>query len=269
MPTLQELARMRIVHSVPGMDGVPVRKGVVYRTAGDAALEMDVYAPAPGAAPGRSPVVVLIHGGPIPEGTNVKEMGVFVSTGQLLGALGFTVVTFNHRWHGPRHLSDAAEDIGALVARVREDALELGIDPDRVALWAYSGGGPFLGRWLGERPAFLRCVVAYYALLDLQVPPQGVPNELSDETRREYSALRHLAPGDRPVPPLLVVRAGLDHPWLNGAIDRFVQKALEQNVALEVLTHPQGHHGFDVIDDDARSREILRRTVAFLQAHLR
>jgi acetyl esterase/lipase len=266
VPTLEEIARMRIVHTVPGMDRVAVRKDRTYRTAAGVALKMDVYSPE--AAAGRTPAVVLVHGGPIPAGTNIKEMGVFVSTGQLLGAHGFTAVAFNHRWWGPRQLGDAADDVGALVARVREEAEDLGVDPDRLALWVYSGGGPLLSRWLAERPAFLRCAVAYYAALDLQVQPEGVPDELGDETRREHSPLRHLAPGERPVPPLLIARAGQDHPWLNGSIDRFVQEALRQNASFDLLNHARGRHGFDILDDDARSREILRRTVDFLRTHL-
>jgi acetyl esterase/lipase len=248
------------------MDRVRVAKDLVYRTAGDAALAMTVYSPEAPAAAG--PAVVLAHGGPIPEGTNIKEMGVFVSTGRLLAALGFTAVAFNHRWWGPKYLATAADDVKALVAHVRDRAGELGLDPDRLALWTYSGGGPLLAPWLAERPAFLRCLVAYYAPLDLQVPPEGAPNEITDEARREYSPLRFLAAGARPVPPILVARAGRDHPWLNGAIDRFVAEALRQNAPLDVMNHPEGRHGFDIVDDDARSREILRRTVDFLQTHL-
>lgn len=37
---------------------------------------------------------------------------------------------------------------------------------------------------------------------------------------------------------------------------------------IEVLVHPQGRHGFDVLDDDARSREIIARTIEFLRARL-
>ena len=34
------------------------------------------------------------------------------------------------------------------------------------------------------------------------------------------------------------------------------------------MTHPQGRHGFDILDDDARSRAIIRRTLEFLRAAL-
>jgi hypothetical protein len=36
-----------------------------------------------------------------------------------------------------------------------------------------------------------------------------------------------------------------------------------------VLDHPTGQHGFDTRDDDERSREIIRDTLAFFVRHLR
>ena len=54
----------------------------------------------------------------------------------------------------------------------------------------------------------------------------------------------------------------------NSAIDRFARQALEANAALELINHPEGRHAFDILDDDARSREIIARTVEFLKAQL-
>jgi hypothetical protein len=34
------------------------------------------------------------------------------------------------------------------------------------------------------------------------------------------------------------------------------------------MNHPTGRHGFDILDDDARSREIIARTLDFLKARL-
>jgi len=70
------------------------------------------------------------------------------------------------------------------------------------------------------------------------------------------------------VPPLFVARAGQDNPGLNATIDRFVQEAVARNAPLELMTHPTGRHGFDVLDDDDRSREIIARTLDFLKHHL-
>jgi hypothetical protein len=69
-------------------------------------------------------------------------------------------------------------------------------------------------------------------------------------------------------PPMFIARAGLDSPDLNDGLDRFVQAALKHNVSVEVLNHATGHHGFDIEDNNARSREILKRTIEFLKTHI-
>ena len=133
-PPFEEMVRMRIVLRVPGMDAVEVRRNAVYRTAAGQPLHMDVYSP-PG-PPRARPAVILVHGGPIPR-TGAKNMGVFVSYGELLAASGFVVVAFDHRFLAPNRLTDAREDVAELVAHVRSGGGSLGVDPDRLALWAF------------------------------------------------------------------------------------------------------------------------------------
>jgi acetyl esterase/lipase len=264
MPSFEEMIRMPVVLRVPGMDAVTTRRNVVYKTAGDQPLHMDVYSPVGPTRP--RPAVLLVHGGPLPK-LGAKDMGVYHSYGAILAASGFVAVAFDHRFLGPDRLVDAGQDVADLVAHVRANAAALGIDADRIAIWAFSGGGPFLAAPLRERPPWLRALVAYYAVLDLRQPPLGVDSGLSPELRERCSPVAAL--GDaRSAPPLLVARAGLDHPWLNGGTDRFVQEALAKGATLDLLNHPDGRHGFDILDDDARTREILRRTLDFLRDRL-
>jgi acetyl esterase/lipase len=268
-PSFEEMVRMRVVLSVPGMDAVSARRDLPYKTAEGRALLMDVYSP-PG-PPRPRPAVILIHGGPIPEipgGAGPKQMGVYLSYGELLAASGFVAVTFNHRFHGPNRLSDAGGDVADLGAHVRGNAASLGIDPERLALWAFSGGGPFLAAPLRERPPQLRAVLAYYAVMDLQEKPAGVDSGIGDEVRKAFSPLDALGADATSAPPMLVARAGLDNPWLNAGLDRFVQAACSRGANLDLLNHADGRHGFDILDDDARSRQIIRHTLEFLREHL-
>ncbi len=273
-PPFEQVIRMRVVLRVPGMEQVAVRRDVVYKTIGDARLAADVYSPPSAAKDKPLPAVILIHGGPIAlsMAPTPKDWGGFQSLGQLLGASGFAAVTFNHRFHGPPMLVEASGDVRDLIRHVRENARAYGFDANRLALWAFSGGGPFLSSALREAPEPVKALVAYYAAMDLQERPPGVTpgsaNDLTDETRRAFSPVYHVATGGRPVPPVFIARAGLDRPGLNAGIDRFVAKALERNVAIEVMNHEAGRHGFDVLDDDDRSREILERTLQFLRRRL-
>lgn len=263
-PSFEEMSQMRIVYSVPGMDAVSMQRNLVYKTADGQPMRMDIYTPR-GSSRLR-PAVVLIHGGPIPR-TGAKDMGVFLSYGELLAASGFVAVTFNHRFLAPERLTDAAGDVDDLVVHIRENAISLGIARDSLALWAFSGGGPFLAIPLLQRPAWLRAVVAYYAALDLQQLPQ--PNEqIGPELLRQFSAICSLGEGIRHAPPILVARAGMDNPWLNDGIDRFVQTALEKGATLDLLNHPEGRHGFDILDNDARSKQIIKNTIRYLGDHL-
>jgi acetyl esterase/lipase len=261
-PTLEEMVRMRVVLRVPGMDATRVRRDVVYRTVAGEGLRMDVYSP-PG-PPQSRPAVVLVHGGPIPR-TGAKNMGVFVSYGEILAASGFVAVTFDHRFLSPRRLPDAREDVAEAVRHVRSEAASLDVDPGRLAVWVFSGGGPLLAAHLRGRPPWLRAVVAYYAVLDVRKAPPGARDTLAPRGRREFSAVEALGADARAAPPLLVARAGRDSPWLNAGVDRFVHEALAKGATLDLLAHPDGRHGFDILDDDARSRQIIQRTLAFLR----
>jgi acetyl esterase/lipase len=261
-PSLEEMLRMRVVLRVPGMDATQVRRNVVYRTVAGQDLHMDVYSPA--GSPQTRPAVVLVHGGPVPR-TGAKNMGVFVSYGELLAASGFVAVAFDHRFLAQERLADSREDVTAAVEHLRSQAATLAVDADRLALWVFSGGGPLLAAPLRARPPWLRALVAYYAVLDLRECPPGVDDTLGPERRREFSAVESLGEDARTAPPLLVARAGLDHPWINDGVGRFVQEALAKGATLDLLTHPDGRHAFDVLDDDARSRQIIQRTIAFLR----
>jgi dienelactone hydrolase len=237
----------RIVYHVDGMRDVRVQRDVVYKRDGAAELEMNIYAPARLSGDARVPAVFFVHGGPIPEQfTPPTHWGVFVSYGELAAASALVGVTFNHRLYAPTDYERSRADVAAAIEYVREHATQLNVDADRIALWYFSGGGPLLSAVLRDRPAYVRCVLAFYAFLDKR------------DVREKGGGL-----------PMFIARAGLDQPLINQSIDAFVQEALAGNVPLELMHHPAGRHGFDILDDDERSREIIARAVAFAQVHVR
>jgi acetyl esterase/lipase len=267
MPPFEQVIRMPIVHRVPGMEDAAVRRDLPYASPGGTALTMDVYRPSGVAEDKRLPAVLMIHGGPGPK-LGAKNMAIFTSYGGLLAASGLVAVTFDHRFLGADRLLEAAADVEGALHYVRGHAGTLGLDEQRLAVWAFSGGGPFLSLVLRGSPSYVRAVVAYYAALDIREKAPGSTAELSDEARRDFSPVHHLQVEAGRVAPILVARAGLDNPFLNAAIDRFVQQALATNAPIDVMNHAAGRHGFDILDDDARSREIIARTVEFLRARL-
>jgi acetyl esterase/lipase len=265
MPAFEDLIRMEVVHRVAGMDDATVERGRVYASPEGEPLTMDVYRPA--AAAPRLPLVLLVHGGPVPK-LGAKNMGVFTSYGRMLAASGFAASVFDHRFLSPDRLEDAAGDVASALAHVRDHADELGIDPDRLAFWVFSGGGPFLSLALRGAPPYIRAALAFYAALDIREKPPGSTAAVSDDVRAAFSPAHQVRAEAGRTPPLFVARAGLDHPFLNASIDRFVAEALAANAEIDVMNHPTGRHAFDILDDDERSREIIARAIDFLKARL-
>jgi dienelactone hydrolase len=185
--------------------------------------------------------VFFVHGGPIPvEMTPPTQWGFFVSYGELVAASAFVGVTLNHRLHAPSDYGRSQSDVEAAIEYVRSHTAELNVDPDRIALWYFSGGGALLSAVLRNRPEHVRCALAFYPFLDVS------------EKARDL--------------PIFIARAGLDQPMINKTIDLFVQEALAGNADLELMNHPTGRHGFAILDDNDRSREIIARAVAFVRS---
>jgi dienelactone hydrolase len=238
-----------LVYHVEGMRAARVQRDVVYKRDAGAELSMNIYAPAGLSGDARVPAVFFVHGGPIPATlTPPTRWGVFVNYGELAAASALVGVTFNHRLYALTDYPRAESDVAAAIEYVRSHAAELNVDADRIALWYFSGGGPLMSPVLRERPDYVRCILAFYGFLQ---PP-------AEHVRSKGAGL-----------PIFVARAGLDQPMINQAIDLFVQEALAGNAQLDVMNHPAGRHGFDILDDNDRSREIIARAVAFAQVHVR
>lgn len=266
------MLRAPLVYRVPGMDEVTARRGIAYRGGQDGEPRMDVYTPMNLGDGDRRPAVLFIHGGPISPELPLAPMewGVYQGYGRLAAASGWVGVTFNHRFYGFDRLKQAGEDIAAAIAYVREHAGELHVDPERLCLWAFSGGGPLLSAVLREQPAYVRCLVAYYTVMDLRSlsAAEGGAGSVSEATLRRFSPLAAVEEAGAVSIPMLVARAGQDNPSLNAQLDAFVQAALKANMTLDVLNAPAGYHAFDTRNDDARTHEILGHTIAFVREHV-
>jgi acetyl esterase/lipase len=264
-----DILSRRIVLKVDGMDRVAVRRNLPYRQVDNLTLPMDVYIPTGLPAGARRPAVVFIHGGPVSPDQTPTEWGVYRSYGELAAASGLVGITFKHRLNSLGDFGKAAGDVTALLEHVRAHAADLHVDPDRVALWGFSGGGALIGVAFQQRTPFVRCVVSYYGILDLREPPgSGVPPAVPEPVASELSPAYLVANRAGPFPPTLIARAALDNPRINQSVDDFVRSAVTGGVSVDLLTLPQGHHGFDVLDETPRSRQVIEKTVAFLRANL-
>jgi dienelactone hydrolase len=165
-------------------------------------------------------------------------------------------------------LAEAASDVTAAIEHVRTNAASLNVDKDRIGLAAFSAGGPMLTLAMREKPSYVRCLVAFYAFLDIKQSELHATNE-SAELVTAFSPITHLENDADKIAPMFIARAGLDQiPTMNDSIDRFIREAISKNATITVANHAQGVHGFDNQNDDERSREIIRNAIDFMKTHL-
>ena len=228
----QDPAGQRLVLQTPEMAEVRVEKDRAYYTRDDAELRFDLYRPKADAPDGPLPAVLLMNG----SGPALKDWAQYEDWGRLCATAGLVGITFQAR-------RDRATDFDDLLIHLEEQAEELGIDLQRLGLFACSANGRAVTPWaMDPERGRLRCAVFYYALM----PFESVRADL----------------------PLLVVRAGQDDAVINDSIDRFAAAALAVHAPLTLRNLADAGHAFDTREDTDRSRRVVRRTIAFLRSHL-
>lgn len=259
------ISRKRVVYQIPGMDAVTIRRNVEYRTT-DPALTMDLYYPPDTKITARIPAVVFVSGYPDPGfekmvGCKFKEMGSYISWGQLTAVSGIVAITYTN--------IEPAADVKTLLQYIRENAASLGIDENRIGLWACSGNVPnALSVLMHERGDYLKCaVLCYGCMLDLE-GSTGMADAAKMFGFVNPCAGKSVEDLPNEV-PLFIARAGQDQmPRLNETMDRFLAKALTCNLPITFTNHPAGPHAFDVLDNSETSREIIRQILTFMRFHL-
>ena len=259
------ISKKRVVYTLPGVDAVTIRRDQEYSRTDAGALTMDLYYPPDSLRASRTPAVVFVTGfndagAQRMLGCRMKEMGSYISWGQLAAASGMVGITYTNR--------EPATDVHALLRHLQENAASLDID-DRIGIWACSGNGPAaLSVLMQEDQDYVACAVLCYAyMLDLD-GSTGV----ADAARRFgfVNPCGGKSADDLPRDtPLFIARAGQDQmPGLNDALDRFMAKALGRNLPVTFVNHSTAPHAFDLFEDSATSREMIRRILGFLQCHL-
>ncbi len=262
----ESITQKQVIHRVRGVEAVRVRRNVVYRVSASGPLTFDVYAPLGAEPPGRAPAVVVVGGYPDPGfqtmlGCRFKEMGQVTSWARLIAASGIAAIAYANE--------DPTSDLHALLAHVRQNATALGVDPERLGVFACSGNVPLalslLFRDAGPLPKCAALLYGFTLDLDGATAVAEAAKQFGFANPGAGRAIEALSPDV----PLLLVRAGRDStPGLNDSLDRFVARALAANLPVELVNHAEGVHAFDLFDDGAASRVLIEQTLAFLRACL-
>lgn len=262
-----DITKKRVVYYLPGEDAVRISPDLEYRAADAGALTMDLYYPPDSKSGSRIPAVIFVIGysdlgAKTILGCKFKEMESFISWGRLAAASGLVAVTYSTG-------KDPAEDIHALLNHVRVNAEALGIDENKIAIWACSGHAPnALSVLMQDARSCVKCAVLLYGIM-LDLEGSTIVADLARTFRFANPCAGKSVDDLPPDVPLFIVRAGQDEfPRLNETIDGFLARALGCNLPITFVNHPTAPHAFDVMHDSDTSREIIKQVLAFMRLHL-
>jgi hypothetical protein len=252
-----EMTTRRVVYSLPEEEAVQVQRGIAYAPS----LVMDLYRPIGCSRLAMTPAVILVNGYSDPRaqatlGCRIMEMAAFDSWARLMAVSGLAAISYSTG-------TAPADDLRALFTDLHEHGSSLGIDAERIGVWACSGHVPTALSALIEQ--HVRCAVLCYGYFF----GDAVADAAAQFGFANPVAGRDV--GDLPVDvPVLVVKAGQDAmPHLNDTLHTFVAEASARGLPIEMLAHAFGPHAFDLLDDSEESQTIVKKALTFMRGHLR
>jgi len=221
---------LRFVYPVPAPTDFTQRK-LIYKQAGQTGLSLDLFLPTASARLKPLPLFIIFNGF---GGEFMRTSAQAQGWAKAATAHGFAAITTEST------AERVAEDFDSLALYLRQHAEDLRIDPERLVVIAWSGNVS-AGLPAVEDPQrkAIKAAVIYYGSADVS------------QVRLDL--------------PVLFVRAGLDQPLTNQSFDRRIAAGIAANAPWTVLNYAGGHHGFDVLDDNDLSREIINETFRFAE----
>jgi dienelactone hydrolase len=231
------------------------RSEVKYAVRDGRGLHADVYEPER-----VSGCVLLLHGEPaLEEGGRfwsedrcVKDSGPLTSWAETLSQHGLKVVVPNVRSSaGFRRPDEVDADVDLVVGSLMQSAVPK-------AVLAFSGGTPF-ALALARRRSDFRRVVTMYGALDL-----GEPALATWFPGGAHPVAQRWNPIGAEVAPYAHMHVWPEQDWLPNNAIRYQDHARARGFDFVLKRHPTGGHGFDFVDDDETSRQLIREVVSFL-----
>jgi len=165
LPPQREFLNDRLVVAARAVDMVR-RADLAYATIPEGELLLDVYRPA--GHEGLLPAVIFLHGDAgAPEMVrHAKDWRAFGDWAALFGAEGLAAIPFGRRsTQAMTRWRDARSDVLTALTFIRHRADDLGIDAERVGLFAFSAGGLWAIPAADHYGRGVRCVALYYPRL--------------------------------------------------------------------------------------------------------
>lgn len=262
--TQTSTAQQVVAYKVPGMEDVIVKNDIPYLTTPESSLKMDVYYPPKFDFKSKIPAVVIVLG--YSDEAGKKLLGSkfkSVSWCRIIAASGMAAIIYES--------VNPVSDIVSLSGYVKSNADKLQIDVNRIGAYSCSAHTPTAMAYiLNGSNSFFKCAVNYYGLiLKENYEFQTKIDTLSMQMGFSTPKIPEPAVWKKDV-PLLIVTAGKDYvPYINPSNADFVAKAIAQNLPVTLINYPTGQHGFDALDDNETTREIIKTTLDFWKFHLK
>lgn len=224
----------------------------------------------------RTGAYLHLHGGGYilgaPEGSDLQNV-------RLASRLGITIVSVDYRLAPEHPVPAGLDDSYAVLAWMHENASDLNIDPERIAVGGESAGGGLaaaLALRVRDECKYPICFqLLTYPMIDERTGSEDQPGDpLTGEfvwTReRNQLGWSYYLGGAEPAAPHVPARAesleGLPPTWLStAALDLFrdeniayAQRLLQAGVATELIVYPGACHGFQMAPDARLTKQYLR-----------
>jgi acetyl esterase/lipase len=237
---LVDVTQQKGPHELPFVLEVPAT-GTVTRQD-----DFDIYRPDGGDQP--LPAVVFVPG-PMPAEfpARPRTWPVYQGYGRLMVSRAVIAVVLDLPYHAVNQWPQATEALGSVIESVR--ALEA-VDADRMAVWAFSGGGLLVGRWLAQSPQWLRCLALTYPML-------AMPSDPAEQ-----------AVAIQPGLPLVLTKVGRESASIQATVDEFLSVAARAGTVVDIVEVPDGQHGFDLLDHTEASRRAVVEAADLVIDHL-
>ena len=252
---------------------VRIQRGVVFASPDGIELKLNLYRPL---VTGRYPAIIIIYGGAWQKGTaNNDEAFSRYMAGQ-----GYSVIAIDYR-HAPQYKFPAQlEDVQTALQYIQDNADELEVDCQRLAIMGRSAGGHLakLAAYQPE-PSPFRAVVSYYGPTNLtegyNEPPfpnpinthailhdflAGAPQQIP-QIYQQASPFSYVRPN---LPPSLLVYADKDHVVQAKFGNRLYQKLRSVDNPTVFLNIPWAEHAFDAVFFGVSNQVALYYTERFL-----
>jgi tetratricopeptide (TPR) repeat protein len=211
----------------PAAPGITVMSDVEYGKSGTTRLAMDLYKP--DVSPGvKVPALVFFN-----RATGTDRSGRFYASWASAAASKGVMGILPDLREG-----NEAADFRVLVSYLEHHSAEHGID----AIAVYAGSGNVSTALpVVQDPALtsIKAAVMYYGTANIE------------QFRLDL--------------PVLYVRAGLDRPPVNESISKLAARAIAQNAPLTLINYAGGHHGFEGVDVNDATRQVIDDTLEFVK----